>query len=88
MLLSLMSSLKQIEDTSDFFKTTLKAGGVMDVVEQYPWSGVTVEHKRRDKRAGSHTGRVSHSNDGPQLQYVSACYTRSQRLSPSNHNLA
>jgi hypothetical protein len=39
----------------------------MDVVEQYPWSGEVVTHKRRDKRSGHHLGRVLASKDGPQL---------------------
>lgn len=60
----------QIEDKETYFKTTLKAGGIMDVVEQYPWSGETVEHSRRDKRPGSHHGCVVKSDDGPQLQCV------------------
>ncbi len=58
----------QIEDNKNYFKTTLKAGGIMDVVEQYPWSGETVEHSRRDKRPGRHFGRVVKSEEGPQLQ--------------------
>ena len=41
------------------FATTLKAGGVLDVRERYPWSGAAVEHSRRDKRRGRHSGRVS-----------------------------
>lgn len=41
----------------------------MDVVEQYPWSGETVEHSRRDKRQGSHFGSVVKTDEGPQLQY-------------------
>ena len=41
------------------FATTLKAGGILDVRERYPWSGETVEHSRRDKRRGRHLGRVS-----------------------------
>ncbi len=57
----------QIEDDGVHFKTILKAGGVMDVVEQYPWTGDLVTHKRRDKRAGHHEGRVQMSDDGPQL---------------------
>lgn len=40
----------------------------MDVVEQYPWSGETVIHKRRDKRKGTHTGHVERTKEGPQLR--------------------
>lgn len=58
----------QIESNEEFFRTTLKAGGVMDVVEQYPWTGEQTTHKRRDKRAGHHTGRVVGTEEGPQLQ--------------------
>ena len=42
-----------------YFATTLKAGGILDVRERYPWSGAQVEHSRRDKRRGKHSGRVS-----------------------------
>mgnify|MGYP006936506870 CR=1 FL=1 len=41
------------------FATTLKAGGILDVKERYPWSGAAVEHSRRDKRRGKHLGRVT-----------------------------
>lgn len=41
------------------FATTLKAGGILDVRERYPWSGARVEHSRRDKRRGKHSGSVS-----------------------------
>lgn len=60
--------LVQIENGETYFKTTLQAGGIMDVVEEYPWSGEIVQHKRRDKRAGNHTGRVAQTDEGPQLQ--------------------
>ena len=49
----------QLEDTDTHFATNLKAGGVLDVVEKYPWSGEEVAHGRRDKRRGAHTGSVS-----------------------------
>ena len=42
-----------------YFATTLKAGGILDVRERYPWSGAQVEHSRRDKRRGKHSGWVS-----------------------------
>ena len=58
----------QVEDTEEYFKTTLKAGGLMDVVEKYPWTGETVIHKRRDKRKGTHTGNVQRTNEGPQMR--------------------
>jgi hypothetical protein len=47
-----------IEDTKDHFKTVMKAGGLMDVVERYPWTGETVAHSRRDKRRGQHHAKV------------------------------
>lgn len=31
---------------------------------QYPWSGKEVVHGRRDKRKGSHSGRVTRSASG------------------------
>ena len=68
--LAITQYMLQIEDKDTYFKTTLKAGGIMDVVEQYPWSGETVEHSRRYKRPGSHHGCVVKSDDGPQLQWV------------------
>ena len=59
----------QVEDTEEYFKTVLKAGGIMDVVELYPWKGETVIHKRRDKRKGTHSGHVERTKDGePQLR--------------------
>ena len=45
--------------TEAHFATTLKAGGILDVRERYPWSGAQVQHSRRDKRRGRHSGRVS-----------------------------
>ena len=35
---------------------------------QYPWSGAEVQHKRRDKRKGSHRGRVVSTPAGPSIQ--------------------
>lgn len=116
----------QLEDSEGFFKSVMKAGGLMDVVEevcacvracvhadqwlhggglrggwhvavwkarcsacdpimlpvpvsipaaspclhlaplpQYPWSGEEVVHARRDKRRGSHRGRVTRTERGP-----------------------
>lgn len=55
---------QQIQDTEEHFRTTLKAGGIMDVVETYPWSGEEVVHGRRDKRKGSHSGRVTRTASG------------------------
>lgn len=61
---------QQIEDTDDHFKTVIKAGGIMDVVECYPWTGEVLTHGRRDKRKGVHTGRVLRTPEGPSIQYV------------------
>mmetsp|Transcript_47411 Transcript_47411/g.119998 ORF Transcript_47411/g.119998 Transcript_47411/m.119998 type:complete len:232 (-) Transcript_47411:47-742(-) len=58
----------QVVDTPDTFGTTIKAGGVLDVVERYPKSGESVVHKRRDKRGGSHTGVVVQTAEGPSIQ--------------------
>ncbi|KAL4526313.1 hypothetical protein Ndes2526B_g00887 [Nannochloris sp. 'desiccata'] len=55
--LAILSTL-DIEDTDDYFKTVMKAGGLMDVVERYSWSGEIVSHPRRDKRRGKHHARV------------------------------
>ncbi|PRW45614.1 hypothetical protein C2E21_6092 [Chlorella sorokiniana] len=54
----------ELEDTADHFSTTLKAGGIMDVVEKYPWNGETVDHPRRDKRKGRHRAHVARSEAG------------------------
>lgn len=51
-------------DDEGIFRTVLKAGGVLDVEEEYPWNGDNVVHKRRDKRRGTHRGRVSRTIDG------------------------
>lgn len=48
----------ELEDTPSHFRTRLKAGGVLDIVETYPWDGSTVLHGRRDKRRGGHRGHV------------------------------
>jgi hypothetical protein len=48
----------ELEDTPAHFRTRLKAGGVLDIVETYPWDGSTVLHGRRDKRRGGHRGHV------------------------------
>lgn len=63
-----MSSL-QVNDGPERFETKIKAGGVMDVVERYSWSGAVTEHKRRDKRRGIHSGRVLKTETGPQIRY-------------------
>jgi hypothetical protein len=64
-----VSCVLQLEDTPEHFKTILKAGGIMDIVECYPWDGREVLHKRRDKRRGQHTGRVVRKEDGPAIEY-------------------
>ncbi|PSC68224.1 poly-glutamine tract-binding [Micractinium conductrix] len=56
----------ELEDQAEsHFATNLKAGGVLDVVERYPWSGATVAHPRRDKRRGQHTAHVERTERGP-----------------------
>eukprot|EP00191_Tetraselmis_sp_GSL018_P003269 CAMPEP_0177605450 /NCGR_PEP_ID=MMETSP0419_2-20121207/16705_1 /TAXON_ID=582737 /ORGANISM="Tetraselmis sp., Strain GSL018" /LENGTH=133 /DNA_ID=CAMNT_0019099595 /DNA_START=395 /DNA_END=792 /DNA_ORIENTATION=+ len=57
----------QIADTESSFSTTVKAGGLMDVVEVYPKSGATVSHARRDKRWGRHWGRLVQTEAGPSI---------------------
>ncbi len=32
----------ELVDNAEFFETRLKAGGVLDVAEKYPWTGETV----------------------------------------------
>jgi hypothetical protein len=59
---SLVNTLDVVDERGGadaHFATTLKAGGILDVKEKYPWSGREVEHSRRDKRRGKHVGRVS-----------------------------
>lgn len=52
-------------DTEASFKTILKAGGIMDVVEEYSWtSEEEILHGRRDKRRGYHRGRVLRNENG------------------------
>jgi len=61
----------EVEDNDRLFKIVLKAGGIMDVAEAYPWhpSGEVVTHKRRDKRSGTIQGRVVSTDKGPHIQY-------------------
>ncbi len=61
------SILLQIEETPDYFRTVIKAGGIMDVVEQYPWTGQEQRHSRRDKRSGHHFGKVVKTEEGPAI---------------------
>lgn len=58
----------QLQETDDYFMTNLKAGGLMDVVEKYPWVGEEVAHPRRDKRRGQHLGRVVRTTEGPSIE--------------------
>eukprot|EP00884_Botryococcus_braunii_P012179 jgi/Botrbrau1/20962/Bobra.0135s0080.1 len=58
----------ELEDTPEHFKTVLKAGGIMDVVECYPWDGTPVKHKRRDKKKGHHLGKVVRTDKGPVIE--------------------
>lgn len=58
----------QIEDTPDYLRTVIKAGGIMDVVEQYPWNGQERQHSRRDKRGGHHHGKVVRTERGPAIR--------------------
>ena len=62
--------LVQVEETQSQFRTVVKAGGLMDVVESYPWDGSERLYRRRDKRRGVHTGRVTRDAEGPTIQYV------------------
>ncbi|KAK9862509.1 hypothetical protein WJX84_002777 [Apatococcus fuscideae] len=57
----------EVNNSPERFETKIKAGGIMDVVERYSWSGDITEHKRRDKRRGIHRGRVSLTESGPQI---------------------
>ncbi|KAK9831170.1 hypothetical protein WJX74_005878 [Apatococcus lobatus] len=64
--LKLLDTL-EVNDSPERFETKIKAGGIMDVVERYSWSGAVTEHKRRDKRRGIHSGRVLRTDSGPQI---------------------
>lgn len=54
----------ELRDTEESFSTVIKAGGILDVRETFPWSGEAREHPRRDKRRGKATGRVYHHQKG------------------------
>lgn len=56
----------ELEDSPAHFRTRLKAGGILDIVETYPWApgAAEVVHGRRDKRRGGHTGRVERVEGG------------------------
>ena len=54
----------ELEDTPVHFQTRLKAGGILDIVETYPWDGSEVKHGRRDKRRGGHRGCVERVEGG------------------------
>ncbi|DBA95199.1 TPA: hypothetical protein ACH3X3_013101 [Trebouxia sp. C0006] len=64
--LAILNTL-EIEDTPDHFRTVIKAGSIMDVVEQYPWTGQEQQHNRRDKRSGHHLGKVVKTDRGPAI---------------------
>ena len=54
----------QVEETDAHFRTAVKAGGILDIVEQYPFDGSLVKHARRDKRQGQHIGSVKRTEEG------------------------
>lgn len=54
----------QVEETEEHFTTIMKAGGIMDVTETYPWTGEKIALPRRDKRRGKHVGRVLRLEEG------------------------
>ena len=56
------------DEPSEFFRTTAKAAGIINLVEQYPWDGSYVMHSRRDKRRGQHSGRVFRSPGGATIE--------------------
>ncbi|GMH33940.1 hypothetical protein BSKO_01774 [Bryopsis sp. KO-2023] len=58
----------EVESTPERFKTVLKAGGVLDIVETYSWTGEEVEHPRRDKRYGRHLACVVSTAKGPTIK--------------------
>lgn len=67
-----LNTLEIVDKRDEYFETNLVAGGIMDVKERYPWTGSNVEHARRDKRKGQHTGWItkhredsSNSNGNP-----------------------
>lgn len=58
----------EIQDDGEYFRTILKADGIMDVVEEYPWKdSKPVVHRRRDKRKGEHIGSVRREGGHPQI---------------------
>ena len=42
----LLISDLELVDNADYFETRLKAGGVLDVAEKYPWTGEQVLNGR------------------------------------------
>ncbi|KAL6771910.1 hypothetical protein ACKKBG_A28250 [Auxenochlorella protothecoides x Auxenochlorella symbiontica] len=58
-------SRMELKDDEEAFEVTMKAGGILDVRERYPWSGEPVDHPRRDKRRGKHTAYVKRTDQGP-----------------------
>ena len=59
---------RQIVENDDYFRTAAKVGGILDIVEQYPFDGSYVKHNRRDKRRGQHSGRVVRSPEAILLE--------------------
>lgn len=53
-----------MESTTEYFKTIVKAGGILDIVECFPWSGEKKEFPRRDKRRGKMSASVRLMQDG------------------------
>ena len=58
----------QVVDSETCFRTKVKAGGLMDVVETYPWDGSDKTFGRRDKRRGFQTGHISAGERGPTMR--------------------
>jgi hypothetical protein len=68
-----LNTLEIVDKKDEFFETNLIAGGIMDVKERYPWTGVKVEHARRDKRKGQHIGWITNNRDANDTDTSNPC---------------
>lgn len=58
----------QVEVTDTHLKTVVKAGGILDIVEVYPWTGEKKKYPRRDKKRGKHLAWVGCTEKGPYVE--------------------
>lgn len=57
-----------MEITDKYLKTVVKAGGILDIVEVYPWTGEKRMYPRRDKKKGKHNAWVVCTDKGPYVE--------------------